>query len=196
MKNDVSRIPLFGLVFCVFGEFTPLIVTVLSPVVPKTLWVPRQWQKARLKAQKRREHLVKDGITGGKGLAQLNEQEVENFDLSDAGDVRRLKGLAQWVGAYPRLWDRVLGGALPVSVVKSRLQKKARELQVDDFAIERDGGVAHLSVEEMKVACDMRGLDVLDKGEEDIRSNLSRWLEEGRKARYRTSGRIKAAIAS
>ncbi|KAL9126405.1 MAG: hypothetical protein Q9217_004533 [Psora testacea] len=182
VKSDISRIPLFGLVFCVFGEFTPLVVAFLNPVVPKTLWLPGQWERARIKARMRKQEVLQDGTGGEQGYGPLSEQEVENVNVSDAESVRRLRRMARWMDAYPRMWDRLFGNMLPISVVRGRLRRKVWECRVDDFAINRDGGVAPLSSEELKIACDMRALEVLGKTDEDMRRELSRWLEEGRRA--------------
>ncbi|KAL9099979.1 MAG: hypothetical protein Q9163_004588 [Psora crenata] len=193
VRSDISRIPLFGIVFCIFGEFTPLLVTFLSPVVPKTLWLPGQWEKARAKAKKRREDVSSGaGTVGGGPYRPLSEQEVESLDVSDADSVQRLRAMARWMDAYPKLWDTLFGSMLPVSVVKGRLRRKIRECQLDDFAIERDGGVAPLSMEELKIACDIRGLDVLEMEEHHMRRELNNWLEEGRKSRNEAIGKTNA----
>ena len=159
----------------------------VSPIVPKILWLPGQWDQARAKAKKRREEVRKDAIK-----VALGEQEVKEVDASSVNGVRWVKGTAKWMGTYPQLWDTLLGGALPFRVIQSRLQRKVRENEVDDFALERDGGVPLLSPDEVKIACDMRGLDVLGKEDKDMRRVLSNWLQEGRKVRNRDFGRVKA----
>ena len=156
--------------------------------MPKILWLPRQWDKARIKAKKRRDEARKDAV-----IVPLGVQEVREVDASSVNGARWVKGTAKWMGAYPELWDRLFGGAVPFSVLKSRLHKKVQENEVDDFAIERDGGVPRLSPDEVKIACDMRGLDVLEREDGDMRRDLSKWLEDGRKIRNRESGRGKAA---
>ena len=47
---------------------------------------------------------------------------------------------------------------------------------MDDFAIERDGGIKSLEKEEVRIACEERGIDVLGKEEGNLRADLKRWL--------------------
>ena len=48
---------------------------------------------------------------------------------------------------------------------------------MDDFAIERDGGVKMLVKEEVRLACEERGIDVLGEKEENLRADLQRWIK-------------------
>lgn len=52
-----------------------------------------------------------------------------------------------------------------------------RELEVDDFAIERDGGVGSMKGEEVRMACEERGIDILGKEERNLRRDLEQWME-------------------
>jgi hypothetical protein len=52
--SDISRLPLFGLVMLVCGEFTPLVVPFLSGVVPQTCRIPRQAAADRRRVEQRR----------------------------------------------------------------------------------------------------------------------------------------------
>ena len=52
---------------------------------------------------------------------------------------------------------------------------------MDDFAIERDGGTKMLEKEEVRIACEERGIDVLGKEEGNLRADLKRWMEQRRK---------------
>lgn len=54
---------------------------------------------------------------------------------------------------------------------------------MDDLAIGREGGVKGLSEEELKVAAEARGLDVVGKPSGVLRSVLEMWMQ----ARKRTS---------
>jgi hypothetical protein len=48
---------------------------------------------------------------------------------------------------------------------------------IDDDLIKTHGGVSKLSTEELKMACVERGIDVLDRSEQDIRNDLKAWTE-------------------
>ena len=71
--------------------------------------------------------------------------------------------------------------AIPTSVVRKRVYRRLRELKVDDFAIERDGGIKMLEKEEVRMACEERGINVLGKEEGNLRADLRWWMEHRRK---------------
>ena len=81
----------------------------------------------------------------------------------------------------PAQWDRWIPTAIPTSLVRRRVYRRLRELKVDDFAIERDGGTKMLEKEEVRIACEERGIDVLGKEEGNLRADLKRWMEQRRK---------------
>ena len=66
---------------------------------------------------------------------------------------------------------------IPTSLVRRRVYNRLGELDVDDFAIERDGGVGMMDGEEVKLACEERGIDILGKEEENLRRHLEQWME-------------------
>ena len=66
---------------------------------------------------------------------------------------------------------------IPMSLVKRRVYRSLGELEVDDFAIERDGGVGRMNGEEVRMACEERGIDVLEKEERNLRRDLEQWME-------------------
>ncbi len=51
----------------------------------------------------------------------------------------------------------------------------------DDALLARDGGVAGLSFQEVQFASADRGLDVLGKSEQDLRSRLGEWVNKSTK---------------
>ena len=66
---------------------------------------------------------------------------------------------------------------IPITLVKRRVYRSLGELEVDDFAIERDGGVGRMNGEEVRMACEERGIDVLEKEERNLRMDLEQWME-------------------
>lgn len=48
---------------------------------------------------------------------------------------------------------------------------------MDDFAIGRDGGVGMMEEEEVRMACEERGMDIMGKLVEDLRGDLKQWME-------------------
>lgn len=63
-----------------------------------------------------------------------------------------------------------------MSLVRKRVYRRLRELELDDFAIERDGGVGMMEGEEVRMACEERGIDILGEGEMDLRGSLKQWI--------------------
>ncbi|KAL8663268.1 MAG: hypothetical protein Q9202_004017 [Teloschistes flavicans] len=174
-RSDVSRIPLFGLVLLICGEFTPFVVLFLglNGAVPKTCHVPRQVDGAREKLEARRRESFRQGTITGNNLA-------------DIGDITKLPKpilahVGKSLGMYSSLWDRI--GVTPTLFLSWRMRKAIERINTDDFAIERDGGTEHLSDEESKIAAEERGLDVLGKPTRDVRTALNQWLD----ARKQTS---------
>lgn len=50
-------------------------------------------------------------------------------------------------------------------------------VELDDAVIERDGGVEALDGEEVVMAAEMRGIDVLGRKEADLKMILEEWLQ-------------------
>ncbi len=170
---DLARAPLFALIFLVFSEWTPLVVVAFSGAVPRTLWIPKQVQKAREKMQQRRNE------------AKATSQDVIPTEVNGPqfGPAQRdaLVSVGRMLGVYPAWWDGLPW--MPARLVIGRVQRRLQELEADDMAIERDGGVGELEETEVGMAAEARGLDVLDKDVEELRRDLKRWLQ----ARKRTS---------
>ena len=51
-------------------------------------------------------------------------------------------------------------------------------LALDDFLIVEAGGIKTLESEELLIACDERGIDVLGKPEEKLKSELQAWIKK------------------
>lgn len=66
-------------------------------------------------------------------------------------------------------------------MLSRRVKERLKQLDLDDHAISRDGGVGYLKGEEVKLAASDRGLDVLGRPEEEVRAVLQRWLSARKK---------------
>ena len=90
------------------------------------------------------------------------------------------------ISAWPRLWDKFVDGVLPIGLLEKRLHRAAKELVLDDWSVERDGGARGLNAAEVELAVEKRGLDVTGRSETELRmllqqcidDNKSRWSEE------------------
>lgn len=175
-KSDVNKLPLFVLVWLVCGEFTPLVVIFVSGLVPRVIWIPKQVQKAREKAETRRKLAREESavhITGPTKLFIIDEMVEPNR-------TNTYRYYARSMGLYPGLWDRLPPAVIPTSLVKNRVQNRIEYLEIDDLAIAMDGGERRMNAQEITWACEDRGIDALGKEERQLRTDLKAWLETRR----------------
>ena len=179
-RADALRLPLFLLVFVVCGEFTPLVAIFFSGAVPRTLWVPKQVQKAREKSEARRSEVFRNPPPG----LDIDRKEADPGLLPRA----EVLHIGRSLGLYSSLWDRI--DLLPLWLIRRRAKKRMDFVELDDLTIRRDGGVEGLEAAEVWLAAEMRGLDVLGRKESDLRRDLSDWLlNRSRLARQDLSAR-------
>ena len=148
----------------------------MSGVVPTTCKIPKQISGAREALEERRTRSFRGGTVASKGDVG---KEVEDLGREEILHVGRSLGL------FSKWWDKLaeagLGGA-PSGLVRMRVKRTLEYLDMDDFAIERDGGVGEMEVEEVRIALEERGLDVLGKNDAQLKSLLKSWLQtRGRK---------------
>ena len=134
------------------GEFTPLAVIFFTAAVPRVIWIPKQVQKAQEEAEKRRSKARMEISSFSAGpprrpdLDSMPEQYQRNV----------LKFYAKSLDLYPDWWDRWVPTLMSTSLVTKRVYRRFEELEVDDFAIARCGGVGKMEGEEIQMACQER----------------------------------------
>ena len=165
-RADLLRVPLFILVFIVCGEFTPLVAIFFSGAVPRSLWVPRQVLKAREKVEARRREVFRNPPEGLK----IEDTKEESHTLSKAQIIH----IGRSLGLYSSLWDRI--NLPPLWLIRRGIKKRMDSVELDDFAIRRDGGVEKMEPAEVELAVEIRGLDILGKEEQELRRSLRQWL--------------------
>ena len=145
--------------------------------MPRTIWIPKQFEAARQKAEaRRREARGKTTTTETtRALTVSLLDEVEGMQPEPKKQFYTC--VAQSYGLYPAWWDRFFGSVIPEWEVKRRLYRYAEYLETDDFAIERDGGVDGLGSEEVVRACEERAVDVLGREPEDLRRDLKEYFQ-------------------
>ncbi|RFU30867.1 hypothetical protein B7463_g5496, partial [Scytalidium lignicola] len=167
--HDVKRVPIFALVFIVCGEMTPLVVIALSGVVPWTCRIPKQIDSDRKKLEDRR----------ARSFRELTTEPPKEAGVEKLGRPQLIH-VASSLGLSARMWDWV--GGLPSSVLRAKLGRRLEYLKMDDLLIASNGGVGIMDIEEVKMACVDRGIDVLGKPETQLRTDLSVWLRSREKA--------------
>jgi hypothetical protein len=173
-QHDVRRVPIFGILFILAGEYLPLIVIFLTPLVPYTCRIPKQIKRAREKLEKRREDSFRGVTDEYVPSAKGKEGDVRAFDDMAKG---QLMHISRSCGLHAALWDWTKGVLPPKAMLTFRVRKWLEYLEKDDMLIQRDGSVKELKGEELRLAAEQRGLDVLGKKDDELRSTLARWMK-------------------
>ena len=128
--------------------------------------MPKQVLKAREKVEVRRREVFRNPPEGLK----VEETRKESNTLSKAQIIH----IGRSLGLYSSLWDRI--DLPPLWLIRRRIKKRMEFVELDDFAIRRDGGAEKMEPKEVELAVEMRGLDILGKEELELRRSLSQWL--------------------
>ncbi|CAD6503031.1 BgTH12-02702 [Blumeria graminis f. sp. triticale] len=166
MRNwhDIQRVPAFGLMFVIFGEFTPLVVMAISGIVPWTCRVPAQIKNDRMKLEQMRQRAFRQ-------LANISSDKL----TSSIGNRRKLSHISKSLGLSSQLWDWI--GGTPSAILQRKVSKKLEHLKLDDNLIVVAGGVEEMSVEEVEMALVDRGIDTIGKNEIQLKHDLNLWLQ-------------------
>ena len=134
------------------GELTPLVVIFFTAAVPRVIWIPQQVQKAQEEAEKRRSKARME-------TSSFSAGHPGRPDLDSTPELNQhsiLKFYAKSLDLYPDWWDRWVPILVSTSLVTKRVYRRLEELEVDDFAIARCGGVGKMEGEEIQMACQER----------------------------------------
>ncbi|KAI1821635.1 hypothetical protein F4861DRAFT_518186 [Xylaria intraflava] len=152
VRHDSARLPLFGLLALICGEFTPLIVLVFPQLTPYTCRIPAQTAVIRRGSEARR-HASFRALAYRAGSAD--------------GHICRSLGLGS------TLWDKA---GYDVPFARGRADAAVRFLVRDDALLRSGGGVPLLVDEEVVIACEARGIDTLGKDTAWLRGRLQAWV--------------------
>lgn len=204
-KSEMRRVPIFAVILAVFGEWTPLLVMFATPIVPYNCRIPRQIRKSREKSEVRRKESFRGDC---KSLAESNRGQPYVPSPQDVTGARSTEGadlplsdnatlhICRSLNLYPA-WMDTLVGLHPIGPtillasmrLSPRLSKHIRGyLNDDDVRLLRDSaGIkpfeipSRLSDEEVLVAAEERGIDILGRAVRDVRQDLGLWLDISRK---------------
>ncbi|KAF2738032.1 hypothetical protein EJ04DRAFT_460407 [Polyplosphaeria fusca] len=176
-RRDMLRLPAFGVVLLLFGEWVPLLVMWLTPVVPEACRIPGQVERVvRGVEGRRRERGRRVGLDGARMLVP----PYRDVRLGELGHLDLLM-LSARLDGHGRVWDWLFLTP-PKWVLRMGLGRKLEYLRKDDELIERDGGKAawqRMGRIELERACVERGMDVLGKSEVELRKALAGWFSGG-----------------
>ncbi|TGZ82116.1 hypothetical protein EX30DRAFT_340013 [Ascodesmis nigricans] len=160
-RHDIRRLPMFGVIFLIFGEMSPLLLPFVPSIVPGTCRIPRQLERERRTKKHRKDKswpkilampLEKRLKTSKKSLRELTSQEVWH--------------IAKVLGIEPRV--------LPLgSLARKRVERHTEYLELDDILMKRHGGHEQLDAgEELLRAVEDRGMEVTGLEEHDLREKM------------------------
>ncbi|KAE9988931.1 hypothetical protein EG328_005641 [Venturia inaequalis] len=176
-RFDMSRAPVFALLFAVVGEWLPLFVIFLTPIVPYTCRIPRQVEKTRRALEETRRKSFRGEIDGYIPTPTRRGKNGEGVKSLEECEKGQLMHISRSLGLHSRLWDYTKGFMPGSGILKYRVRKHLDYLAQDDALLVRDGGVQKLNQEEVMLACEQRGIDVLGRREEYLKDVLERWLK-------------------
>jgi hypothetical protein len=170
--HDMKRVPAFALVLIICGEFTPLVVIALTGIVPWTCRIPKQIDSDRRTLEDRRSISFRNLTVPppeGKGVEGLERMQLLHISWS--------------LGLSGKAWDW-LGGqypGLPNFILRKRVQKRIEYLEMDDRLIVQGGGVGDMEIEEVRMALVERGVNVIGRGDKELKGDLNAWLKSAEK---------------
>ncbi|QDS71525.1 hypothetical protein FKW77_005113 [Venturia effusa] len=177
VRYDLTRVPIFALLFAIVGEWLPLIVILFTPIVPYTCRIPRQIEKTRRTLEERRRKSFRGVIDGYVPTPLRRGTEGDWVRGLEECEKGQLMHISRSLGLHSALWDYSRGLFPGSGILRYRLGRYLKYLERDDALLVRDGGVRKLNWEELLLACEQRGIDVLGRREEGLREVLERWLE-------------------
>jgi hypothetical protein len=164
VRHDLARLPVFGLLFLLCGEFTPFAVLIFPTIVPYPCRIPAQVEKLQKRAEERRAAAFAD---------------LRSIPLADGEGGKRaaleVRHAVRSLGLVGGLWDRA-GVMPPLGILHGRVARTLGGLAEDDALLVAAGGEPALEDAEVRLACVERGADVLGKTDKELRTALAAWL--------------------
>jgi hypothetical protein len=173
-RHDMRRVPIFGFLFLVMGEYLPLVVIFFTPLVPYTCRIPKQIKKARENLEKRRKDSFRAITDDYAPTAKGKQGEVRALEDLEKG---QLMHISRSLGLHGALWDKTRGALPPQPMLRFRVEKWLNYLEQDDMLIQRDGSMKELKDEELKLAAEQRGIDVIGRKDDELKDTLTRWIK-------------------
>jgi hypothetical protein len=198
-RKDMLRLPAFGLIFLVFGEWTPLLVRWITPIIPEPCRIPSQVERDLVKQENKRKDrqnvrqsqamrlIRKDPPKPGSRPplpSDIGTKQNQLTALSGSDSLQHMNPktsthfelfvLSAQYDLHARPWDWI-GVTPPKWLLQRNLAKKVEYLKKDDEMILRDGGWAALEKREVERACVERGIYILGKKEGEMRKALAEW---------------------
>lgn len=186
---DIGKLPFFGVLVLLFGEWLPLLVPFIPNRVPGTCRIPKQVRGMRQKSEGRRRMSFRSGVEEPKEAGEVVVEGGGKRRVTDRGSVQEvLKSLDQKqlvhlscvLNTHGGIWEKVQLEP-PAGLLRRAVSARMQYIALDDFLLVEAGGPGGLSREEVVIACEERGIDVLGKDEEKLRAELKAWVKKQEK---------------
>ncbi|KAL6709468.1 hypothetical protein ACN47E_001403 [Coniothyrium glycines] len=202
-RKDTLRLPAMGVLILVLGEWLPLVVMYITPLVPEACRIPQQVKRDLAKQEKRRADRLRRVSLDAMRLQMQDKRPVGsglNIDMTAFEKNAKVKPPSGQISknmkaenmtlfelmlfsathdCHLRVWDW-LHLTPPKALLQRTVGEKLEYLRKDDALIERDGGWAALGKEEVERACVERGINVVGKKEEELRKALAVYRGAGK----------------
>ncbi len=202
-RQDILRLPAFGALILILGEWLPLVVLYITPLIPEACRIPQQVSRSLRKLEDRRKDrlrkislaapqlMLKDKRPASAAV-DLNMEDFQHNGkfLSSSAKIRNVNAntmtyfelllFSAKYDCHARVWDWISVNP-PKGLLKWSVGKTLSYLKRDDELIERDGGWAALGEKEIRRACVERGISVVGKTEEEYRKAFAGWWEDGKR---------------
>ncbi|PFH62611.1 hypothetical protein XA68_12863 [Ophiocordyceps unilateralis] len=164
VRHDLVRMPLFGLMLIVIGEFTALVVIYVYRVVPYTCRIPKQVLTTAERSESRRRSAFED----------LEARHLDGALSLDVTPAVARRHILRSLNLASNVWDWV--GFMPPGMWLTKGRSRMAFLDGDDRRLVDDGGPLGLEKAELNIACGERGIDTIGKTESQLSGLLSLWL--------------------
>ncbi|RDA88626.1 hypothetical protein CP532_5812 [Ophiocordyceps camponoti-leonardi (nom. inval.)] len=164
VRHDLVRLPLFGLMLIVIGEFTALVVIYVDRVVPYTCRIPKQILSGTTRAENRRRSAFAE-------LETRHPDGVLGSSVTQAVARRHVLRSLDLAGGF---WDAM--GFMPPGMWRVKGWSRMIFLEGDDRRLVEEGGPVGLESAELSIACRERGIDTFGKTKNELCALLSQWL--------------------
>lgn len=185
-SRDSRKLPLFGALVLIFGEWLPLLVPFIPNAVPSTCRIPKQVEGMRRRTEQRRRTSFRSGVEEPslKLIADRQKKGEPSWSLGYPDSRRKLLDglrhdqllhLSTTFNLHSSVWERFRVPP-PTFLLRYRLNVHIAFLAYDDWLLTCHRGLDQLHPDELLIACEQRGMDVLGKSQHTLRELLSQWM--------------------
>ncbi|WPH04344.1 Hypothetical protein R9X50_00723300 [Acrodontium crateriforme] len=184
--RDIGKLPLFTVLVMLLGEWLPLLVPYIPNAVPYVCRFPKQIEGMRSKQEERRRRAFREGVVGPHIEIPRTEKDVSSTNRGNGAAIidglkyEQLHHLSSTLDLHGRWWE-TLNVEPPRFMIARRLSQKLGYLAIDDSLLLHAGGASKLSSAELGIACEERGMDVLNRADAELQQRLDEWLRQQQK---------------